>query len=96
MALALRSIVAEPPAHAAAAAARMLADLREGLEIYRVQLDERADFNRRAARYERLLRRLVRTPPGRMLRAARRNRYARRLALPLRPLLKRVARRLLG
>jgi glycosyltransferase involved in cell wall biosynthesis len=96
MAAALRAIAAEPPAQAAAAAARMLADLREGLEIYRVQLDERADFHRRAARYERLLRRLVRTPPGRMLRAVRRNRYARRLARPVRPLLKRVKQRLLG
>lgn len=96
MAAALRAIAAAPPGNSGAAAARMLADLREGLEIYRGQLDERADYRRRAARYERLAGRLKRTLVGRLLRLLRSNRYARRLARPFRPLLERLARRALG
>ena len=59
MAAALLAIQREPPPPSGAGAARLLADLRGGLEAYTGHLKERADFARRALRFER---RLVRCP----------------------------------
>jgi hypothetical protein len=95
MAAALLNISRLPPPEAAPAAARMLAELRGGVEIYRGQLRERLDFARRADRFERVVARVRDSPRLRALLALRRFALVRLLARPLRPLTSR-ARRLLS
>jgi O-antigen biosynthesis protein len=95
MAQALLSIREDPPPTAAASTARMLADLRGGLEIYHGHLRERADFARRALRFERRILRVRESALLRRLLALRRFRAVRIAARPLRPLTRR-ARRLLS
>jgi glycosyltransferase involved in cell wall biosynthesis len=96
MAAALLSLAREPPPDGAAASARLLADLRGGLEIYHGHLRERADFARRALRFERRLLRLRQSRPMRRLLGLRRFRIVRLAARPLRPLTGRVRRLLRG
>jgi glycosyltransferase involved in cell wall biosynthesis len=95
MAAALESIRREPPPDAAPSAARMMADLRGGLETYHRHLRERANFERRARRFERPLRRIRRSAPISGLLALRRFRVVQLAARPLRPLTRRL-RRLVG
>jgi glycosyltransferase involved in cell wall biosynthesis len=95
MAQALLSIRDEPPPTATASTARMLADLRGGLEIYHGHLRERADFARRALRFERRILRVRENALLRRLLALRRFRVVRIAARPLRPVTRR-ARRLLS
>ena len=92
MAGALLKIRREPPAASAAASARLLADLRGGIEIYGGQLHERAAFARRALRVERVLARLRRSAAVRGLQRLRRYRALQFAARPLRPLTSRVRR----
>ena len=61
MASALTAIAREPAPDAARASARMTADLRAGLEAYQSRLSERADFARRALRFERRVARIRRS-----------------------------------
>jgi glycosyltransferase involved in cell wall biosynthesis len=95
MAEALTAIAREPPPDGAAASARLLADLRGGIEIYSVHLRERTDFARRALRFERLLGRVRRSAPVRLLLVLRRYRVVKFFTYPLRPLTRR-ARRLMS
>src|ERR1035437_7946682 len=53
MAAALLAIRRDPPAAASAGTARLLADLRGGIEAYNSHLRERMDYARRAMRFER-------------------------------------------
>jgi glycosyltransferase involved in cell wall biosynthesis len=92
MADALLSIRREPRPDGAAASARLLADLRGGLEVYHAHLRERADFARRALRFERRLYAIRHSPKVRRLFALRRYRLMRIAARPLRPLTRRVRR----
>jgi glycosyltransferase involved in cell wall biosynthesis len=92
MAGALMAIGREPPPDGVAASARMLADLRGGLEIYSGHLAERLDFARRALRFERRLARVRQSAPVRRLLALRRYRLVRLAARPLRPLTGRARR----
>jgi glycosyltransferase involved in cell wall biosynthesis len=92
MASALEAILREPPPTTAAASARLLADLRGGLEIYNGHLRERADFARRALRFERRVVRVRESALLQRLLALRRYRLARLLARPVRPLTRRVRR----
>ncbi len=94
MAGALLAIAREPPPVSSASAARLLADLRGGLEIYHGHLRDRADFARRALRFERRLDRVRQSALLRRMLALRRYRLVRIAAYPLRPLTAR-ARRLL-
>ena len=94
MAAALLAIAREPPPRSPAASARLLADLRGGIEIYHSQLRERVDFARRAQRFERRVARLRASRPGRMLLKLRHHPFARRAARPLRPLFRRARRML--
>jgi glycosyltransferase involved in cell wall biosynthesis len=94
MADALLAIAHDPPPAANASSARLLADLRGGLEIYQSQLRERTDFARRADRFERRVKRLRHSRPGRVLIALRRNRFVLLAARPLRPLFRHLRRRL--
>jgi O-antigen biosynthesis protein len=55
MAMTLERIAREPEPRADAAAAHLLADLREGVEAYRIHLQERAEFARKAGRLNQLL-----------------------------------------
>jgi O-antigen biosynthesis protein len=95
MASALLAIRREPQTGGGPASARMLADLRGGLEIYQGHLRERADFANRALRFERRLHRLRQSAFVRRLLALRRYRAVKLAASPLRPLTRR-ARRLLS
>jgi glycosyltransferase involved in cell wall biosynthesis len=95
MAAALTAIAQGPAPAAAPAAARLLADLRGGLEIYHGHLRERVDYARRAMRFERRIARVRASAPVRRLLAIRRYRLVKLLAWPLRPLTAR-ARRLLS
>lgn len=92
MAAALQAIVREPQPIGVAASARMLADLRGGIEIYHGQLRERLEFARRADRFDRLVTRVRRSRPMRGLQRLRRYRAVRVVARPLRPLTGRVRR----
>jgi O-antigen biosynthesis protein len=92
MAATLLAIRREPQPAGAPGAARLLADLRGGLEIYTGHLKERADFARRALRFERRIVRVRESRPMRMLLRVRRYRVARALARPVRPLTRRVHR----
>ena len=95
MAAALLAIAHEPPPDGGAAAARLLADLRGGIELYHGHLRERMVFATRALRFERILTRARASVPGRCLLAMRRSRLVKLAARPLRPLTAR-ARRLLS
>jgi glycosyltransferase involved in cell wall biosynthesis len=92
MAAALQAIVREPQPNGGAAGARMLADLRGGLEIYNGQLRERLEFARRAERVDRLLARVRGNRLLRRLLALRRYRVVRVAARPFRPVTGRVRR----
>jgi len=92
MAAALLAIQREPPPESMPAAARLLADLRGGIELYHDLLRERVEFARRAQRLERLVARLRRSMPGRALLALRRYRAVKVIAYPLRPLTARLRR----
>src|SRR4029077_11667739 len=74
MAGVLTKIASEPAPSDAHASARMLADLRGGIEIYHGQLRERTEYARRAQRYDRVLGRIRRTAAVRLLAALRRSR----------------------
>jgi glycosyltransferase involved in cell wall biosynthesis len=95
MAAALLAIVREPQPAAPAGTARLLADVRGGLEIYSGHLRERLDFARRATRFERRIARVRRLAVVRWLLSLRRYRVVRVAARPLRPISRR-ARRLLS
>ncbi len=95
MAGALAAIRRDPQPSGTFAAARMLADLRSGLETYHLHLRERAAHAHRAQRIERRLRRLLASAPVRGLLGLRRFRVVRLLARPLHPVTARL-RRLLG
>jgi hypothetical protein len=92
LAAALQAIRCEPAPVSAIAAARLLADLRGGLEFYESQLRERVDFARRAFRFERRIARVRQSAPVRALLGLRRYRLARIAARPLRPLVSRLRR----
>jgi len=92
MAAALQAIRREPQPGGAAVSARMLADLRGGLEIYHGHLRERVEYARRAERVDRLRARVRRNPLLRRLLALRRYRAVRVTARPFRPLTRRVRR----
>ena len=92
MAAALLKISEQPAPSSGAGAARLLSDLRGGLEIYSGHLLERSVYASRAHRLERPLRRLAMTPPVRLVLALRRFRVVRLLARPLRPVTARVRR----
>jgi O-antigen biosynthesis protein len=94
MADALLAIAREPAPTASAPSARLMADLRGGLEIYESQLRERTDFAHRADRFERRVKRLRGSRPGRLLIAIRRHRFTRMALRPLRPLYRRLRRKL--
>jgi O-antigen biosynthesis protein len=95
MAGVLLAIRREPPPDATAGAARLLADLRAGVDAYNVHLRERMDFAHRALRFERRIARVRSSGLVRRLLALRRYRLVRIAARPLRPLTRR-ARRLLS
>jgi glycosyltransferase involved in cell wall biosynthesis len=92
MAVALERIKRGPGPDANAASARMLADLREGLETYRVHLQERREFERRARRFEFV----TRLPVLRQAVRARQRLGQMRVLRPLRPLFRRTRAKLLG
>jgi len=96
MAAALQAIRDAPAAAGGAGAARLLADLRAAVETYHRHLRERSNFERRAMRFERPIRRLVGTAPVRAMRSLRRFRVVRALMWPLRPLTSRLRRLLSG
>jgi glycosyltransferase involved in cell wall biosynthesis len=92
MSAALLAIRRDPPPTSEAAAARLLADLRGGMEFYDAQLRQRVDFARRAFRFERRIARVRASAPVRLLLGLRRYRLMRIAARPLRPLLRRARR----
>jgi glycosyltransferase involved in cell wall biosynthesis len=92
MAVAVERIARGPAPDATAASTRMLADLREGLETYRVQLQERKDYERQA----RTVQRVRRLPVLRHVIRVRQQLGQMRLLRPLRPLFRRVRGKLLG
>lgn len=87
MEAALLAIMREPRPDGALASARLLADLRNGIELYRSGLQERAEF---AFRVNRRLERLRGSRIIRRLLGLRRFRVARLAARPLRPLVRRA------
>jgi hypothetical protein len=92
MADALLAIVREEQPDTTTPAARLLADLRAGIEIYDSHLRERVDYARRAMRFERRLLRVRQMRAVSWLLALRRYRVARVLARPLRPITRRLRR----
>lgn len=94
LAAALQEIGREPPPSAPATSARLLADLRGGIEIYHGHMRERIEFAHHAARLNRLLQRIRRSLPARALTRLRRYRLVRLAARPLRPLTRRARRML--
>ena len=90
MAAALIEIVREPPPAGHTGSARLLADLRGGLELYGGHLRERADFARRALRFERRIVKVKDSRPVRSTLALRRYRAVRLAARPLRPVKQRL------
>jgi glycosyltransferase involved in cell wall biosynthesis len=74
MAGVLLAIRREPQPSSAASSARLLADLRGGIEIYHGHLRERMDYARRALRFERALARVLDSAPARRMLALRRYR----------------------
>jgi glycosyltransferase involved in cell wall biosynthesis len=83
MASALLAIAREPRPDGARAGARLTADFRAGLEAYQSRLDERADFARRALRFERRLARLQGNRTLRRMGALRRFRVLRMIGRPI-------------
>src|SRR5439155_2915972 len=83
LAAALLSIQREPPPDAAPATARLLADLRGGIELYHDHLRERMEFARRAQMFDRLLARVRRSVAVRTLLVLRRYRAVKVIAYPL-------------
>jgi len=94
MAAALLSVAREPQPADRAASARLLADLRAGVEIYHGHMRERLDFAHRALRFERRVDRLRQNQVVVFVLGLRRYRLVRILARPLRPLNIRVRRAL--
>jgi len=92
MAAALLAIRRRPRPTDPAGTARLLADLRGGLETYHRHLRERADFAQRALRFERRILRVRQSAIVRRLLALRRYRAVRIAARPLRPLTRRARR----
>jgi glycosyltransferase involved in cell wall biosynthesis len=92
MAAALLAVAREPQPAAAASAARLMSDLRAGLDAYSAQLLETRNIANRALRFERRLGRLRELPPVRRILALRRYRLVRALARPARPLFRRMRR----
>jgi hypothetical protein len=92
MAAALLAIAREPQPSHGASAARLLADVRAGMEAYHGHLLERMEFARRAQRFDRLVELVRASPPVRLLLALRRYRVVRLAARPLRPLTRRIRR----
>jgi glycosyltransferase involved in cell wall biosynthesis len=88
MATALKSIAELPQPNGTDSSARLLADLRGGIELYQRHMSERAEYKRHADRIHRLLG----SRPVRWALWLRRYRLARLLARPLRPLLRRIRR----
>ncbi|HTU96596.1 MAG TPA: glycosyltransferase family 4 protein [Solirubrobacteraceae bacterium] len=92
MAAALTAIVRLPQPGPTVAAARLSSDLRSGLEVYQQRVSERADWHRRARRFERRLE-AIRTSRG--VRAALKVRHSwpvRTALRPLRPIKRRIMR----
>lgn len=96
MAAALQAIARDPQPGGALTSARMLADLRGGLEIYHGHLRERVAYARRAERFDRLVVRMRHSAPMRAVQRLRRYRAVRVAARPFRPLTGRVRRLLRG
>lgn len=94
MAAAMLAIARNPAPDPAAAAQRLTADLRVGIEDYHARLVERADFAHRALRYERVAERVKRSAGGRLARRARHSRAGQLAIRPLRPLKPRLKRAL--
>jgi glycosyltransferase involved in cell wall biosynthesis len=92
MAAALLAIARRPQPAATAGTARLLADVRGGLEVYSGHLRERLDYARRATRFERRIARVRRLAVVRWLLSLRRYRVVRLAARPLRPISRRVRR----
>lgn len=90
MAAALLEIKRAPRPDGAPASARLLADLRAGLEIYRGHLQERSRFAGSLLRFERRLQQIRNHPAARRVIALRRFRVVRVAARPLRPLIRRA------
>jgi O-antigen biosynthesis protein len=90
MAAALLAIRDEPAHAHAYAAARLLADLRGGLELYGDQLRERTQFALRVQRLDRVLARVRRNILVRALLTLGRYRMFKAIARPLRPLTTRL------
>jgi len=88
MAMTLERIAREPAPDANAAADRMLSDLREGLENYRIHLAERQGYAAKAKRLEKLMN----LPPLKQANRARHSKRVQRLAGPVRPLYRRFLR----
>jgi hypothetical protein len=86
MAAALWRISTSPPPVAGAGAARLLSDLRAGVDLHGGLLRERAELARRHARVARIIGRLRRSRTGRALIALRATRAFRAVTYPLRPL----------
>jgi hypothetical protein len=98
MAAALIAIARDPAPDPALAAKRLTRDLRAGIEDYQNRLGERADFARRALRYERVTSRITgRITRSRGFAIALRLRHSpagQRAVRPLRPLKTRLKRAL--
>lgn len=94
MAAALLAIAREPQASGPVASARLLRDLRSGIEVHRGLLAERADFERRARRFERRIELVRRNQYVRWTLGLRRYRAVRLATRPLRPLFRRFRRAL--
>jgi hypothetical protein len=92
MAAALLAIRREPPPSPTGGAARLLADVRSGVELYNAHLRERMLFARRADRLDRAVAIVERSVPVRALLSLRRYRLVKLIAYPLRPLTARIRR----
>ncbi len=90
MAQALLAIADAPRPVDVAGTARLLADLRGGLEIYQDLLRERSDLLGRMQRVERRLRRIASTVPIRWVLRLRHHRVVRLAVRPLRPIKRRL------
>jgi O-antigen biosynthesis protein len=92
MAEALLAIRDAPQPGGSGGTARMLADLRGGLELYHGHLRERSEFAVRAMRFERRLQQVRDSALVQRLLRLRRYRIVRLLARPMRPLTRRLKR----
>ena len=91
MAMSLERIAREPAPDPAPAAARLLSDLREGIEAQRLALHDYRELAGKAQRLEKIMG----LPPLRQARRLRRSRRLLRALSPLRPLYRRARGRLL-